>query len=1082
MRKTIEVDKGHWEKICLKSCQYGFEPVSALKCMGMKIREMWFPEDMEYGTALNWVEGCRYVQENYARMEASSGNGFFFKIVSEYPEIKIEIGSDILTANTLDYMEEAFRQMAEYLADNSWEQREADFLPVSQGKIRERINGTYMDVRHKCLHARFYENAFLNPGAKALIWFENGIRRTMTYGELRDSSLKAANMLIRLGVKKGDMVSVILPKGVEQVIAVLGIHSAGAAYVPVGIHQPVERKKKILQTGKIKYILTDESQKKSLAQIEDSKAIAIEDRHGYEILESPVLMPVDSTAYVIFTSGTTGTPKGVVISHKSAYNTIYDINRRFEITDRDCAIGVSELDFDLSVYDIFGLLSAGGSLLVPGEDNKKEAAVWHRLITGNGVTVWNTVPALFDMLLTASEPEKAMLPIEKVFLSGDWIKMDLFPRMKKLAPDCRFVSLGGATEASIWSNYYEVNEMDVLWKSIPYGMPLSNQRLRVVNKYGGSCPDFVCGELWIGGMGIASGYLNGEELTREKFVDYEGELWYKTGDMARYNSLGIVEFIGRMDTQVKLNGYRIELGEIENVLKKYEGISDAVVTVVKGNSSGHIVAAVVPDLHRRESRLQKQLIVIERSNCSGNDELKQRLEAVERFLLELYCLEGLDRKPGKKCCEEMEDVLKIWDRWLKEREIFDTVDNKTVQGKRYREVLNSNKTVQCEFGKLLSGHMDLFRKILRGEEDVTALVKYPDLMPETLAMQGEEAEACMDKIAQEIHKEASSRIYPVRVAVLGARTGMAAGKLLERLEEPVEMTLFDASSGMLDAARKRFAGFEGSIGYQTVIEGLIDKKHLYSYDFVVAVNSLHQYLDPTDGILLASMLLKNGGGLMAVEYEELDPMAIVVSAVLEKGFTGFNTGRSRRNNPLLTKEEWMKVFSTVNYNDVCITAFSGWSAEFIHARTEHQRNTSEAAIIGEYLKEHLPGYMIPEKTEALAWLPLSANGKVDRKRIARILSSNIVFETERDDYIGIEEEIAGMWKELLHHEYIGRGQGFFEIGGDSLLATRFLSDIKRIYKIELSLRDVFDSPKLCQVAEIVNNKLEAAAMMVEGEL
>ena len=344
-----------------------------------------------------------------------------------------------------------------------------DFLPKSQKKIRERINDTYIDLEYKCLHEEFYDNALNNNTSTALIWCQDGIRHEMSFGELRDSSLKVAKMLISQGVKKGELVSVVLPKGIEQIIAVLGILSAGAAYVPVGIHHPTQRKRKILESGRIQYILTNKEEKKNLSQIEVVNPIAIEDRDNFESLESPVLMPVEATAYVIFTSGTTGMPKGVIITHKSAYNTIYDINRRFEISDKDCIIAVSELDFDLSVYDIFGLLSAGGKLVVLNEENKKEASEWNRLVQDYGVTIWNTVPALFDMFLTVSESEGKSLPFTKVFLSGDWIKINLFSRLKALNADCRFISLGGATEAAIWSNYYEVVEIEEKVLYIPGG-------------------------------------------------------------------------------------------------------------------------------------------------------------------------------------------------------------------------------------------------------------------------------------------------------------------------------------------------------------------------------------------------------------------------------------------------------------------------------------------------------------------------------------------------------------------------------------------------------------------------------------
>ena len=158
--------------------------------------------------------------------------------------------------------------------------------------------------------------------------------------------------------------------------------------------------------------------------------------------------------------------------------------------------------------------------------------------------------------------------LKTVLLSGDWIPLPLFGTTKALWPDVKFVSLGGATEASIWSVYYEVSAISAEWKSIPYGKGLKNQSIRVVNEAGAECAMGEAGELWIGGVGVAEGYLNQPELTAERFPVLNGERWYRTGDKARMMPDGNSEFLGRLDTQIKLGGYRIELGEIENVVKK----------------------------------------------------------------------------------------------------------------------------------------------------------------------------------------------------------------------------------------------------------------------------------------------------------------------------------------------------------------------------------------------------------------------------------------------------------------------------------------------------------------------------------
>ena len=199
------------------------------------------------------------------------------------------------------------------------------------------------------------------------------------------------------------------------------------------------------------------------------------------------------------------------------------------------------------------------------------------------------------MLLTVAETEgKVFSSLKKVILSGDWIGLDLPERLKKIAPNAEMVAMGGATEAAIWSNFIKVQlPLPSKWVSIPYGKPLAGQLYRVVDQTGKDCPNWVSGELWIGGDGVAKGYIGDDALTEEKFV-YEGGIrWYKTGDMGRFWSDGTIEFLGRKDTQVKVRGHRIELGEIESVLNQYPGIIGSVVDVVGIKESKKIYAYII---------------------------------------------------------------------------------------------------------------------------------------------------------------------------------------------------------------------------------------------------------------------------------------------------------------------------------------------------------------------------------------------------------------------------------------------------------------------------------------------------------
>lgn len=310
-----------------------------------------------------------------------------------------------------------------------------------------------------------------------------------------------------------------------------------------------------------------------------------------------VEIPLENPAYIIHTSGTTGDPKGVVISHKAAVNTIEDINSRFDINSADRMFGLANLAFDLSVYDIFGAFNAGAALVLPDPEKQKDPYYWVETIKKNEITVWNSVPAQMQMLVSVLESRGVSgdFPLKVVLLSGDWIPVTLPDQIHTSCKKAKVVSLGGATEAAIWSIYHEIEEVPDGAVSIPYGKPLANQKFYVLNEKMEQCPDWVPGDLYIGGKGLALEYLNKPEETNAHFM-YDEQLQeriYKTGDIGRYWPDGTIEFMGREDTQVKIHGHRIELSEIESALLSNTLVKTAVAVIVGKRPQDYKIVAFV---------------------------------------------------------------------------------------------------------------------------------------------------------------------------------------------------------------------------------------------------------------------------------------------------------------------------------------------------------------------------------------------------------------------------------------------------------------------------------------------------------
>ncbi|MGW0915203.1 amino acid adenylation domain-containing protein [Streptomyces sp. NPDC002784] len=480
---------------------------------------------------------------------------------------------------------DAMRGLLERLADHDWDRplpRVA--LPADQARVRAEVNATQCPVTPRLLHAPVFEQAVRAPDRIAVI----GEAASLTYGRLAEQALAVAGCLHAGGLRPGDPVAVCLPKGPEQIVAVLGVLAAGGCYVPIGTDQPPRRRDRITHSAGARLALTAES-----VDWAGARTISLDTALAHTPLDAPAETSPDELAYIIFTSGSTGEPKGVEITHAAAANTVDDINSRYHVTADDAVLAVSALDFDLSVYDIFGLLAAGGRLVTITEDTRREATAWTRLVDQHHVTIWNTVPTLLDMLLTAAEDHQQLPALRLALVSGDWVGLDLHPRLGATAPRAHLVALGGATEASIWSNAHDVTHIDPAWTSIPYGRPLANQHYRVVDPHGHDRPDWVPGELWIGGTGLARGYRADPHRTSTAFpTTPDGHRYYRTGDQGRYHPDGTLEFLGRTDHQVKIRGHRIELGEIETRLRELDGITHAVAWVERTGPVRRLVAAV----------------------------------------------------------------------------------------------------------------------------------------------------------------------------------------------------------------------------------------------------------------------------------------------------------------------------------------------------------------------------------------------------------------------------------------------------------------------------------------------------------
>ncbi|MGI0493627.1 amino acid adenylation domain-containing protein [Alkalinema pantanalense CENA528] len=511
-----------------------------------------------------------------------------------------------------------------------WINPQRQLLPTNQLAQRAAINATEAPLFNGLLHDWFIQQACQQPDRSAVITPQ----KTLTYGEVYRRSRQLGQHLRKQGLQPNQLVGIVMEKGWEQIVAVLGTLISGAAYVPISPDLPTERLHYLLQHSEVRIVLTQSWIDSRIAWPVDIQRIRLDTEQGWsqdEIdSEAPVLESVqrpDDLAYVIYTSGSTGLPKGVMITHRNVTNVVVHTNQRFQVSHHDRILALTALNHDLSVYDIFGLLSAGGAIVMPEADRVKDPQHWAELLHREQVTLWNSVPPMMEMLLNTldNQPPQTVsqLPssLRLAILGGDWWPVSLPSRLRSQVPAIQLLSIGGPTETTIWNIGYEIQDIDPQWKSIPYGKPMANAKYYILNEALEDCPTWVAGQMYCAGIQLAKGYWRDADKTQAHFITHPrtGERLYRTGDRGRYLPDGTIEFLGRVDFQIKLRGHRIEAGEIEAALMQHPKVKAAIVKAIssaKNQSETTELSAASHSVNYSEIQLAAYIVPVTNSIAS----------------------------------------------------------------------------------------------------------------------------------------------------------------------------------------------------------------------------------------------------------------------------------------------------------------------------------------------------------------------------------------------------------------------------------------------------------------------------------
>lgn len=539
------------------------------------------------------------------------------KEVTEGIEIRLEYNIDILRRETIEWFGKYFLNLLQQVGENHHRQL-TDFEVLSKDDkswiITEFSNTSALKFSVPTVSELFERTAALNPNAAALICEKN----ELTYGQLNEKSNQLASLLRKNVTRPNQPVGIMIKRGINLIIGILGVLKAGGVYVPVDPQYPADRINYIFSHSGTEILVTEknlyektipsterENTVKTIIDLSEDppektpgsiRIFTVTDLDCQPVGNLPAKSGGD-LMYLIYTSGSTGRPKGVMVSHANALNYLDWAIKEFNLKAGDRMALVTSVSFDISVFEIFGALLSGACLCIVTDDQLLDGNLLLNYLEEKKVNIWHSVPVLIAQILMALEtrPDRENLGIlnrlRLALIGGEAWNVELAKEIRKFFRQARLYNMYGPTETTIWVSYYEIGEELAALSSLPIGKPIANNQILILDPSQKLCGIGIPGEIYISGMNVTRGYYQDEEKTREVFLtgSEPGSIIYKTGDRGRYLVNGYVEFLGRKDGLVKVRGYRIEVGEIENVILAGEFATEVAVVPRKEGESNYLI-------------------------------------------------------------------------------------------------------------------------------------------------------------------------------------------------------------------------------------------------------------------------------------------------------------------------------------------------------------------------------------------------------------------------------------------------------------------------------------------------------------
>ncbi|XLS30267.1 amino acid adenylation domain-containing protein [Flavobacteriaceae bacterium M23B6Z8] len=957
-----------------------------------------------------------------------------FQEISEELSFEIVYNTDVYDEEMIQRLMLHFEQLASsLLQDASTQIAEVNYLSKSEKEeLIYQLNDTSLEFDLDRSIVNLFDEVVTNsPDNVAVVYNEE----RLSYYELDQRSNQLANYLIREGIATGQVVGLMLDRSIHIPVAIFGVLKAGAAYLPIDPSLPEDRIKFMLAKCNATHLLVTEAYSKF--EIEDIP-VSIIDAPAVKVtpVDAPSLQTSSSdTAYCIFTSGSSGLPKGVMMTQRSIINLVYGLQTRvYNTIDKEVLnIGLlASYAFDASAQQIYAALLKGHTLFITDETSRKDGKELWNFFNRNKIDVSDGTPTHFRFFVNAFAEETTLESLKAWIIAGEALPKEVVEQFHKIfGSKTQLYNFYGPTETCVDSLGYKIDQNALnQYNAVPIGTPLPNERVYVVDDNGQLVPKGVVGELCIAGEGLALGYVGEEQLTKERFVtDWieNEERVYRTGDLVRWLPDNKLEYIGRLDDQVKIRGYRIELSEIANVIQSHSGVEDAAVLVKDEEQDKSLVAYVVP--HKDRAHTVRNILNEQKDETEGDAELYELDNGISLY--------SYNRSEAKMLYTEVFESKSYYSNGIKMPKDATIID------------IGANV-----------GSFSIFAAVMFENPIIYA---FEPLSP-TYKLLEKNTNLYKGKIKtfnigiSDKEEEAIFNFYP-HATTLSGRASLGDGiqhevkRFIDNTRDTNEQDLTaDEVNDLLDnrLAHEKYNCKLKSLS-QVIEENSIDHIHLLKIDAENAEMDIIRGINDKDWAKIDQMI---------IEVYDGDGSLKTITEILEK----YNFKVSVNQNEELKGTQFYNVYAIATKEIV-----EGSITEDFASRNWYGVNALNKSL-KEMLTAKLPEYMVPSEVVLLENLPVTANGKLDREKLLSYgnnSSSNKVNMVMPQSET--EKVIAAIWADVLKidQEAIGIHTDFFDLGGHSLKGIQIANQIKQHFGITLKLADLFNKRTIAEIAEVI---------------